>query len=120
MTPFFPIIELVDRYSIAQLKFDKTQANLAELDFYRDQLTDYDLSSVEQELDELTAVHREIWKLEAELKSGQEEKLELAEIGRRAIAIRDWNHKRIALKNIMADKLGHGYIHEIKQEHLSE
>lgn len=120
MTPFFPIIELVDRYSIARLKFDKTQANLSELDFYRNQLTDYDLSSIEQELSDLTAVHQEIWKLEAELKSGQEHKLDLAEIGRRAIAIRDWNHKRIALKNIMADKLGQGYIHEIKQEHLSE
>jgi len=120
MIPFFPIIELVDRYSIAQLKFDKTQANLAELDFYRNQLFDYDLSNIEQELGELTTVHQEIWKLEAELKSGQEHKLELSEIGQRAIAIRDWNHKRIALKNIMADKLGQGYIHEIKQEHLSE
>ena len=58
--------------------------------------------------------------LEAELKSGQEHKLDLTELGRRAIEIRNWNHKRIALKNIMADKLGQGYIHEIKQEHLSE
>ena len=70
--------------------------------------------------DEVANIPGQILALEAELKSGQEHKLELSEIGQRAIAIRDWNHKRIALKNIMADKLGQGYIHEIKQEHLSE
>lgn len=120
MIPFFPIFELVDRYTIARVKFDKTQANLAELNFYQDQLTDYDLSNIQEELDELTKIHREIWKLESELKSGKEDQLELAEIGRRAIEIRNWNNKRIALKNSMADKLGQGYIREIKKDHLSE
>lgn len=120
MTPLFPIIELVDRYTIAELKFEKTQANGSELEFYKNQLTNYDLSLITDELKSLSEVHKAIWSLEAELKSGQEHKLDLSEIGRRAIAIRDWNHKRIALKNIMADKLGQGYIHEIKQEHLSE
>ena len=35
MTIIFPVIELVDRYSIAKLKFDKTGANAAELEFYK-------------------------------------------------------------------------------------
>jgi hypothetical protein len=120
MIPYFPIVELVDRYSIAQLKFEKTQANLPEVEFYRDQLSHYDLTVIALELDKLTQVHKEIWQLESELKSGCEHQLELAEIGRRAIKIRDWNHQRIALKNAMADKLGQSNIHDIKKDHLSE
>lgn len=119
MTPLFPIIELVDRFTIAELKYEKTQANEPELEFYRNQLTSYDLSLIASELKLLSEVHRAIWLLEAELKSGQEHKLELTEIGRRAIEIRNWNHRRIQLKNIMADKLGQGHIHEIKKDHLS-
>jgi hypothetical protein len=57
--------------------------------------------------------------LEWELKTGQEEKLELAEIGRRAIAIRNMNNKRIAFKNTIAEKLNDP-VREIKQDHLSD
>jgi hypothetical protein len=120
MTPYFPIIELVDRYAIAKLKQQKTQANNGELDFYSDQLSGYNLDWIQKELQELFEVHSQIWSLEAELKSGREHELELAEIGRRAIAIRDLNHHRIALKNRMADILGQGHVKEIKQDHLSE
>jgi hypothetical protein len=110
MIPVFPIIELVDRYCIARLKFAKTSKNQEELVFYQHQL---------QELESLYQIHNEIWSLEKELKSGMEHQLTLEEIGRRAIEIRDWNHKRIHLKNIMADKLGQSHLHEIKHDHLS-
>lgn len=120
MTPMFPIIELVDRYAIAQIKFEKTQKNLSELDFYRSQMDQYNISTIKDELTELFQIHNMIWELEKELKSGLEHLLDYEEIGRRAIKIRDWNHRRIELKNIMADKLGQGHIHEIKQDHLSE
>lgn len=119
MNPIFPIIELVDRYSIAMLKFNKTQANQEELSFYDNQLKSYDLSTIKDELDSLYLIHTNIWSLESELKSGREHELELAEIGRRAIAIRDLNHRRIELKNIMAEKLNCS-VREIKKEHLSE
>ena len=120
MTQFFPIFELVDRYCIAMLKFNKTQANKEELAFYESQLADYDLSTVKEDLDQLYNIHSNIWALEAELKSGKEQELSLEEIGRRAIEIRDWNNKRVALKNVIADKLGQGHIQEIKKDHLSE
>jgi hypothetical protein len=121
MNVMFPIIELVDRLTIARVKHTRTNgANQQELDFYLQQTSDFDLVKVQHELEQLESVHNEIWNLEAELKSGQEQQLELSEIGRRAIKIRDWNHKRIALKNLMADKLGQGHIHEIKQQHLSQ
>jgi len=120
MTPAFPIIELVDRYVIAQIKFKKTQKNQSELEFYQAQMNNYDLSIISAELTELHEIHNKIWEFEKELKSGLEHLLGLEEIGRRAIKIRDWNHRRVELKNIMADKLGQGHIHEIKQDHLSE
>ena len=119
MTPIFPIIELVDRYCIAKLKFTKTSKNQEELVFYQHQLINYDLNLVQQELEVLYQIHNEIWALEKELKSGMEYQLTLEEIGRRAIQIRDWNNKRIRLKNAMADKLGQSHLHEIKHDHLS-
>ena len=115
----FPIIELVDRYAIAHLKYYKTQNNQEELDFYNEQLKSHDLTTVSTELNQLYNVHNEIWNLEAELKSGRENELELSEIGRRAIAIRDWNNKRIAIKNNIAEKLG-CRVREIKKDHLSQ
>jgi hypothetical protein len=116
---FFPVIELVDRYSIACLKYDKTQANKEEVDFYKQQLSKYDTSIVQNEIQELYNIHKQIWNLEAELKSGRENELPLNEIGRRAIAIRDLNNKRIKLKNLAAEKLGCD-VKEIKQDHLSQ
>jgi len=119
MNLFFPVIELVDRYAIAKLKFDKTQKNQAELNFYVDQLKHYDLSWVAESIDKLYSIHADIWALESELKSGTEQNLDLAEIGKRAIAIRNLNNQRIALKNIIAEKLGCD-VREIKQDHLSQ
>jgi hypothetical protein len=117
--PVFPVIELVDRYAIAQLKFDKTKANKLELEFYANQLESFDLTQIRDELTELYNIHSRIWNLESELKTGREAELPLEEIGRRAIAIRDHNNKRIALKNIMAEKLECD-VREIKKDHLSE
>lgn len=116
---FFPIIELVDRYAIALLKFNNTKANKKELDFYVEKLEQYNISIIVDELQELYKIHAQIWQLESQLKSGKEDELPLEEIGRRAIAIRNLNNKRIALKNIMAEKLDCA-VREIKQDHLSE
>lgn len=118
-TILFPVIELVDRYSIAKLKSQKTGTNQLEIEFYQQQLCKYDLALIEQDLNDLYQIHNQIWNLEAELKSGRDSDLSLEEIGRRALAIRDLNNKRIKLKNIMADKLG-CQIKEIKNDHLSE
>lgn len=116
---FFPVVELVDRYSIACLKYDKTQANKEEVEFYKNQLSNYDISTVRSEIAELYDIHKQIWDLESQLKSGKEHELPLDELGRRAIAIRNLNNKRIKLKNIAAEKLG-CTVREIKKDHLSE
>jgi hypothetical protein len=119
MTPKFPIIELVDRLAIAEVKFQRTRANEQELLWYKDQALHVDLDKIVNEYQDLKRIHNEIWNLEAELKSGHEADLALEEIGRRAIAIRDHNNKRVALKNAIAEKL-ECPVREIKKDHLSQ
>ena len=119
MNPVFPIIELVDRLAIAEIKFKKTKANEEELLWYMNQALHINLTSIVDEYEDLKLIHNEIWELESELKTGRESELALEEIGRRAIAIRNHNNKRVALKNSMAQKLNCP-VREIKQDHLSE
>lgn len=114
-----PIIELVDRYTIALIKYEKNLHNDLEFNYYRSQMDQLDISIIKHDLDELKNIHLAIWDLEKELKSGQEDRLSLEEIGRRAIQIRNMNNLRIKIKNQMADKLGCD-VKEIKKDHLSE
>lgn len=119
MTPTFPVIELFDRLAVAEVKWSRTNANHAELAWYVSQVANYDVDQVKTLFEELKTVHNQIWDLESELKSGREHELPLEELGRRAIAIRDFNHKRIAIKNQMAEIL-ECPVREIKKDHLSE
>jgi hypothetical protein len=119
MSPTFPVIELVDRLAIAEVKFKRTKANEEELLWYMNEALRIDLTLIVDEYEDLKRIHNEIWELEALLKTGREAEISLEEIGRRAIAIRDHNNKRVALKNIMAEKLNCS-VREIKKDHLSE
>ena len=115
----FPVIELFDRLAIAEIKWARTLSNQDELDWYLDQVKEFNRELVKSEYEELKAIHNTIWGLESELKSGREDQLSLEEIGRRAILIRDWNNKRIAIKNQIAIILNCP-VREIKKDHLSE
>lgn len=115
----FPVIELFDRLAIAEVKFQRTGANTAEFSWYMNQATAFDMAQIQDLYQELIEIHNQIWSLESELKTGREDQLPLEEIGRRAIEIRDWNNRRVQLKNLMAERLGCG-VREIKQDHLSQ
>ena len=115
----FPVIELVDRLAIAKVKWQRTQANAQELEWYQQQVAGLDQSLIAQDLQRLQHIHNDIWELEKELKSGQEQQLSLEEIGRRAIEIRNLNNQRIQLKNQMAEALNCP-VREIKHDHLSQ
>jgi hypothetical protein len=116
----FPVLELIDRLCIARLKWEKTQRNAEELEWYEREWQNLPgAAELEPLVQRLSAIHREIWNLEWQLKSGVEHELSLEEIGRRAIKIRDWNNQRIEIKNQAAD-LAHCPVREVKQDHLSE
>lgn len=119
MTQFFPIGELIDRYCIAQLKYQRTQKNLEEFQYYSEQITAFDIAKIDKEIKELYDVHCEIWDLESLLKSGLEQHVELAVIGQRAIDIRNLNNRRIVIKNRIAEIFGCA-VREIKQDHISQ
>jgi hypothetical protein len=124
---FLPELELIDRLCIARIKHERTDgSNQAELDWYEAryqemlaQLNDSQCKTLEYNIAEITRIHNQIWNLEWQLKSGVEHLLELEEIGRRAIAIRDWNNKRITYKNSIAELFGLT-LREIKTDHLSD
>jgi hypothetical protein len=119
MTPSFPVIELFDRLAVAQVKWEKTHNNHAELAWYQSQMVNYNFETVQDLFDQLKQAHYDIWSLEAELKSGREHEVPLEELGRRAIAIRNVNNRRIAIKNQIAQVLDCP-VREIKKDHLSE
>jgi hypothetical protein len=102
----FPVIELVDRWCIAKLKYSKLGNNKEELDFYTEQLHDIDFELIQKELDRLYEVHAQVWEVEDDFKKKRvDDQFDLAEIGRRALYVRDIMEERYILKNIIADKL---------------
>ncbi len=68
---------------------------------------------------QLMMVNTDIWNLEAELRQGKEGKLGEAEVGRRAIYIREHNANRIALVNSI-NKLYGITEKEVKTDHASQ
>lgn len=118
---FLPVLELIDRLCIARVKHIRTNgANQIELDWYEDKFRQLPQSSeLNDAIGAMTDIHHAIWDLEWQLKSGVEQMLSLQEIGRRAIAIRDFNNKRITYKNTVAKLLGHA-VTELKQDHLAD
>jgi hypothetical protein len=118
---FLPVLELIDRLCIARVKHARTQgANQTELAWYEQRFQQLPQSAeLDDAIQSMTDIHHAIWDLEWQLKSGVEQMLSLQEIGRRAIAIRDHNNKRIAYKNTVARILGHP-VTEIKQDHLAD
>jgi hypothetical protein len=120
MTFQFPVIELVDRYTIARVKYEKTNgANQAELDFYQQQINQLDVNLIQVELTQLENIHRQIWAMEDDFKKRRIDGADLADIGQRALDIRDLNNYRVAYKNSIAGKLNNP-VREIKQDHTSE
>lgn len=102
----FPIIELVDRYCIAKLKFSKLGNNKEELDFYTDQLKTINVELIKEDLNKLYELHSSVWELEDDFKKYTvEHKYSLEEVGRRAIHIRNILNERYILKNRMAEIL---------------
>jgi hypothetical protein len=124
---FLPELELIDRLCIARVKYQRTTGgNQAELDWYEARyqellalLTESQQQTLAYNIAEITRIHNQIWDLEWQLKSGVEHLLSMAEIGQRAIAIRDWNNRRITYKNSIAELFGLE-LREIKTDHLSD
>ena len=116
----FPVIEIVDRYTIAVVKHEKTNgANQEELYFYLEQMKEANINPSDVKVIELIEHHSYVWSLEDDFKKAKIDALPLEEIGRRALYIRDIGYKRVTLKNALAE-LFNDPVREIKQDHITE
>ena len=114
-----PVSEIADRYSICLLKSERTSENMKdELDLYEKELREYN-GNIFHFVDQLHEINGEIWQLESDIRKGREKELGLEEVGRRAILIREWNKKRVAIKNQMVDFFSEGF-KDIKVNHGSD
>ena len=112
------ISEVADRLSICRLKQERTAEDLREeIALYENEVGRY--VGVDRFIDELYDINGEIWMLESDIRRGREEELGLEEVGRRAILIREWNKKRVAVKNQMVNEYGEGF-EDIKVNHGSD
>lgn len=107
-----PQHEIADRLSILILKWVNGLS-------VKEELVEYskDFKITGKFLD-LLRVNSDIWKLESAIRQGKEDTLPLEEVGRRALAIRDLNKERIAIKNEIA--IQYGAWTEVKVRHASE
>jgi len=100
----FPVVEIVDRYAIAVVKFEMTAGeNKQELDFYTAQINEAGIDVNHTLLQELIEHHKYVWSLEDDIKKGRADALPLEEIGRRALHVRDVMSQRTELKNALAE-----------------
>jgi hypothetical protein len=115
----FPVIEIVDRYTIAVVKHEKTNgANQEELYFYLEQMKEANINPSDVKVIELIEHHRYVWSLEDDFKKAKIDALPLEEIGRRALYIRDIGYRRVDLKNALAEMVNDP-VREIKQDHVT-
>lgn len=119
------LADLIDRFTIVTLKATRIEAKdeiLEEKETITAAINEYKIEDVEIDpkwILDLYNINATIWDLEADIRDGKEEKLGLEEVGRRAIEIRNWNKKRIAVKNKITQATKTGF-KEIKIQHASE
>ena len=70
-------------------------------------------------IDRLIVTNSRIWHLESDIRKGKDGELGLEEVGRRAIAIREHNAERIALKNELTRRLDSDGFMDVKVNHAS-
>lgn len=108
--------EIADRLSILRLKNERlNDPNIkGELEVYEKQLSIK--PHLKSFVDELYVANGATWDLESDIRRGKENELGLEEVGRRAIAIRECNKKRIEIKN----RVNTDWFKEIKIDHASK
>ena len=108
--------DIFDRFSILILK----ATHNTEIEAIKDELLELILEFKVSNLKEaevflnLLNTNNKMWDLESDIRQGKEKELGLEEVGRRALAIRNLNKQRIALKNSISQ------YKEIKSNHASE
>lgn len=112
--PPVTMADAADRCSILRLKLER----LGEQPDVREEFRVMAAACDGIDFTSLYEINGKIWDLESDIRRGKEGELGLEEVGRRALAIRDLNAQRIAVKNSIAAR--HGATTEIKGNHASQ
>jgi len=111
-----PLADILDRMSIAIIK--KHVANLdtsTEIEDYRAAAEAYKLDP--DWLIKLLVFNALIWSAESDIRKGRDGELGLAEVGRRAIDIRNFNSLRMKVKEEISKRCGERF--DVKVDHAS-
>lgn len=116
--------DIIDRWAIAKLKSERIGADESKKEYSWFCRGIEELEAKYSQVDwtvykhEILVIHANIWNLESGVRQGKLDD-DLMEVGRLAIQIREWNKKRIALKNEINLSTGEGF-QDIKKDHGSE
>lgn len=113
--------DIIDRWSIAYLKHIRAKQDTSEeINSYIDYTNEknYNGKIISEAFESLLKVNGDIWHLESDIRKGKEGELGLEEVGRRALAIRDFNSIRVKLKNELNLRYNEGF-QETKSNHAS-
>lgn len=112
--------DVLDRWTIAYLKQNRGGIDtVEEQEAYREYCTNYDQKVISETFKSLLQHNGDIWTLESDIRKGKEGELGLEEVGRRALQIRDFNKKRIEVKNKLNQRFNEGF-QEHKVNHSSQ
>lgn len=120
-----PICELCDRLTIAQLKMSRLPDGEINKEELQAQINYYSLGidpfneELRRLIFELQSINGKMWDAEYDIRKGLDADLGLEEIGRRALAIRNLNRERIAVKNKITDLVGQPEFKDCKMNHAS-
>jgi uncharacterized coiled-coil protein SlyX len=120
-----PINELCDRLTIAELKLERLSAQELDKTLLSKQIA-YFWAGVDRNnlqllelIAQLKTINGQMWDLEYDLRKGLDDSLGLAEIGKRAIEIRNFNRTRVAVKNQIAELVSQPEFFDCKMNHVS-
>jgi hypothetical protein len=121
-----PICELCDRLTIAKLKLQRLPAEELNKTLLRKQIAYYEtgIDYTDPKICDLIAalldINGQMWDAEHDIRKGLDDILGLAEIGKRAIKIRNLNCIRVAIKNKITMLAEQPEFSDCKMNHISQ
>ena len=110
-----PLPEVVDRYTICQLKLARLDHTQIDVDSMKDQLEyykkgiDFTNTQLIKLSQDLYNINGRIWDTEGSIRAGLDDELGYDEIGKRAVQVRELNRIRMSIKNDITELTGEGF-----------
>ena len=103
-----PISEIIDRYTITKLKYERTSENVNdELLAYKKEIDQYS-ANLDVYIQRMYEINAKIWNTESDIRKGASG-MPLEEVGRLALQVRDLNCDRNAIKAEIVDQFAEGF-----------